>query len=137
MKFTIPTMSWFILRRRRPKKRRKVTKKVAAEYKALNPIARALVTSRLKYFNQHYRHHYNKIFIRNSRTRWGSCSSKANLGFNYRVAKLPPDLVDYLVVHELCHLKQMNHSKDFWDLVAQTVPDWKERRKRLQKIHLN
>jgi predicted metal-dependent hydrolase len=130
-------MRLFRIIRRRVKKRRKVSKKVALEYKALNPIARALVTERLWHFNQHYQHKYNKIFIRNSRTRWGSCSSRANLGFNYRAAKLPPDLLDYLVVHELCHLKEMNHSKNFWALVEQTIPDWKERRKKLQKIHLS
>lgn len=129
-------MSWFTLRRRRVKKRRKVSKKVALEYKALNPVARALVTERLKHFNQHYHHKYNKIFIRNSRTRWGSCSSRANLGFNYRAAKLPPELLDYLVVHELCHLKEMNHSKNFWGLVSETIPDWKVRRRQLRAIRL-
>ena len=64
----------------------------------------------------------------------GSCSSRGNLGFNYRIVKLPPELVHYIVVHELCHLKEFNHSPKFWALVAEEVPNWKAARTALRKI---
>ncbi len=94
--------------------------------------ALSLVNDRIAYFNLHYRLTWNRIAIRNQQSRWGSCSSKKNLNFHYKIALLPPHLADYLIVHELCHLAQMNHSKAFWDLVAQTVPDWRERRKAMK-----
>jgi len=88
--------------------------------------ARALVLERLAHFNEHYRCTYHRVFIRNQRSRWGSCSSKGNLNFNYRIIFLPPEAQDYLVVHELVHLKEFNHSKKFWDLVAQTIPEYRK-----------
>jgi len=100
--------------------------------------ALVLINDRITHFNLVYRHTWNRITIRNQRSRWGSCSSKKNLNFHYKIALLPPHLADYIIVHELCHLAQMNHSRAFWDLVAQTVPDWKDRRKamRAEEIRL-
>jgi predicted metal-dependent hydrolase len=88
--------------------------------------AKALVHERLAFFNQHYGYSINKIAIRNQKTRWGSCSSKGNLNFNYKIIYLPPEAQDYLIVHELVHLKEFNHSKRFWDLVLETIPNCKE-----------
>jgi predicted metal-dependent hydrolase len=65
-----------------------------------------------------------KITIRNQLTRWGSCSSKGNLNFNCLLMLTPPDVIDYVVVHELCHLKELNHSKKFWSEVARVLPDY-------------
>jgi Protein of unknown function DUF45 len=133
-------MPWFTIVKRRVVRRRKprvATAKSKAEFKVLSPIARAVVHERLDHFNHYYGYIYGKVFIRNTRTRWGTCSSRGNLGFNYRIAKLPNALQDYIVVHELCHLAQMNHSKDFWELVARTLPDWKARRKALGKYRLD
>jgi predicted metal-dependent hydrolase len=96
--------------------------------------ARVLVQSRLAYFNQFYQFSYNKVFIKSQRTRWGSCSSNANLNFNYRIITLPPDLQDYLIVHELCHLKEFNHSKAFWDLVALQIPNYQVLKTTLRAI---
>lgn len=62
------------------------------------------------------------MFIKNTKTKWGSCSSKKNLNFSYKIALLDPELQDYLIVHEMCHLAEMNHGKGFWDLVAQQIP---------------
>ena len=72
--------------------------------------------------------------IRNQKRRWGSCSSNGVLRFNWRLAMLDPALTEYVVVHELCHLTHMNHSPDFWALVAQHLPDVKERRQRLREL---
>lgn len=95
--------------------------------------ALALVEERLNYFNSFYNFPIGGITIKNQKSRWGSCSSKGNLNFNYKIVYLPEVLADYIVVHELCHLKEMNHSSRFWARVAEMVPDWKERRKQLKK----
>lgn len=94
--------------------------------------ARALVMERLKYFNQEYNFEICRIAIRNQRSRWGSCSKKGNLNFNYRVTLLPPEVADYIIVHELCHLGEFNHSKRFWALVAKTIPNYLQIRKKLR-----
>lgn len=96
--------------------------------------ARALVHARLVHFNQFYQFSYNKVFIKSQRTRWGSCSSNANLNFNYRIIGLAPALQDYLIVHELCHLKEFNHGKAFWDLVALQIPDYQVLKTQLHAI---
>jgi predicted metal-dependent hydrolase len=74
------------------------------------------------------------VRIRNQKRRWGSCSHTGNLRFNWRLAMLEPALTEYVVVHELCHLTHMNHSADFWALVARHLPDVKERRRRLREL---
>ncbi len=73
--------------------------------------------------------HYNSIFIRGQRTRWGSCSPAGNLTLNWKLLMAPEEIIDYVVIHELTHLKHMNHSKKFWDMVEQYCPDWKRYRK--------
>ena len=70
---------------------------------------------------------YGKITIRNQKTRWGSCSSKGNLNFNVALMRVPLEILDYVVVHELCHRIYLNHSKDFWNEVGKVLPDYKER----------
>ena len=98
--------------------------------------ARRLVHDRIHHFMQHYgpRHSITvgKVAIRNQKSRWGSCSKKGNLNFNYKLVFLPPEIRDYVIVHEVCHIKEFNHAREFWDLVAETVPDYRELRKRLR-----
>jgi len=72
---------------------------------------------------------YNQIFIKDQQTLWASCSGKKNLNFSYRIIKMPLAVQDYLIVHELCHLVHMNHSAEYWALVAQFCPDYKQHRK--------
>ena len=75
---------------------------------------------------------YGGITIRNQRTRWGRCSSKGNLNFNCLLMLAPPEVIDYVVVHELCHRRELNHSDRFWTLVEQILPDYKQRQKWLK-----
>ncbi|HVU75516.1 MAG TPA: M48 family metallopeptidase [Candidatus Paceibacterota bacterium] len=96
--------------------------------------ARRLVHERIRHFNQVYGFSVGKIFIKNHKSRWGSCSEKGNLNFNYKIAFLPAELVDYIVVHELCHLKEFNHSPQFWSLVGETIPDHRRRRSALRTL---
>ncbi len=93
------------------------------EYEASREATRLFVLKRLAYFNEHYRLSYNRVSIRNQKTRWGSCSLQGNLNFHYLVAFLPAHLADYIVVHELCHLAVFNHSDQFWKRVAETIPN--------------
>ena len=75
---------------------------------------------------------YKRLAIRGQRTRWGSCSAKGNLSFNWKLMMAPQPVVDYVITHELAHLKFMDHSKRFWDLVAEHCPRWRDHRKWLK-----
>lgn len=75
---------------------------------------------------------YGRITIRRERTVWGSCTARGNLNFNCLLAAVPPEILDYVIIHELCHRKEMNHSKKFWAIVASLCPEYKERRKWLK-----
>ena len=96
----------------------------ASELESLREQTRILVTERSDHFATMLGVTYGRITIRAQHTRWGSCSSKGNLNFNLLLALMPPQIVDYVVVHELCHLRQMNHSPRFWALVASILPDY-------------
>jgi predicted metal-dependent hydrolase len=96
-------------------------------------LARELVRRRIEHFNKDKTFSFNKISIRNQKTRWGSCSRNGNLNFNYKLFSLPEKLADYIIVHELCHLKEFNHSAKFWSLVESFLPDYAESRKALKK----
>ena len=76
---------------------------------------------------------YVRISIREQKTRWGSCSSKGNLNFNWRLIFAPPEVLDYVVVHELAHRKEMNHSKAFYAIVESVLPDYKKSRRWLRE----
>lgn len=123
------------IRRRVTRKRVYAPKGKRAEYLKYKEEARDLVRSRLEYWNQFYNLKIGKIAIRNQKTRWGSCSSKGNLNFSYRIVLLPQKLSDYVIVHELCHLGEFNHSPKFWALVGKTLPDYREARNLLKYQH--
>ena len=92
-----------------------------------------VIPERVEYFAKVIGVTYGKITVRNQKTRWGSCSSKGNLNFNCLLMLAPPEVLDYVVVHELCHRKQMNHSKAFWLEVEKVLPNYKEVRKWLKE----
>jgi predicted metal-dependent hydrolase len=77
---------------------------------------------------------FNTIMIRNQKTRWGSCSSRGNLSFNLKLATAPQEVIDYVVLHELMHLKEPNHSKRFWRLVEEGCPNYREHREWLKRV---
>ncbi len=75
---------------------------------------------------------YSRLSIRGARTRWGSCSHKGNLNFNWRLMMVPPSVIDYVIIHELAHLKELNHTERFWRLVAEHCPRWRKHRRWLK-----
>lgn len=105
---------------------------VRGEYKKFKVQALSLAQSKVKQWAKIYGANYNRVSIKNQKTRWGSCSKKGNLNFNYRIVHLRAELLDYLVVHEVCHLKEFNHSRKFWALVANAIPNYKLLRKELR-----
>jgi len=106
-----------------------------SQYTKYKEKARILVENSISKFNKFYNYNINRVSIRNQRTRWGSCSKRGNLNFNYKLALIDEKLAEYVVVHEICHLGEFNHSKNFWNLVEKTIPDYVERREELKKIN--
>lgn len=90
--------------------------------------ARAIIGQRLAVYSAQTGLRYQDVRIKNLRTRWGSCSTLGNLNFNLRLVLAPLEIVDYVVVHELAHLKHKNHSREYWQAVASIMPDFKKRR---------
>lgn len=107
-------------------------KNTKEEYLENKDKAFILAKKRIDYFNNIYNFKFNKITIKNQKTRWGSCSRKGNLNFNYKIALLPKHISDYIIVHELCHLKELNHSRKFWKLVGVAVPSYLDIKKELK-----
>lgn len=97
-----------------------------AEIRELADRALAHIPGRTAYFAKILGVDYGRITIRNQKTRWGSCSSKGNLNFNCLLMLAPPRIIDYVVVHELCHRKEMNHSKAFWKQVEGVLPNYRD-----------
>ena len=95
----------------------------------LREKAREVLPEKVKTWAEKIGVSYNQIFVKDQQTLWASCSAKKNLNFSYRIVKMPAAVQDYLVVHELCHLVHMNHSPEYWTLVAQFCPDYKQHRR--------
>lgn len=102
------------------------------ELQELATQAMTLIPQKVRYYAQIIGVTYGRITIRNQRTRWGSCSGKGNLNFNCLLLLMPEEVLDYVVVHELCHRKEMNHSARFWEEVKKILPDYRQRRKWLK-----
>ena len=100
----------------------------AAQEKELRERAKSVLAQRTAYFARQIGVTYGRITVRDQKTRWGSCSQTGNLNFNFRLILAPSEVLDYVVVHELCHRRQMNHSAQFWQEVAQVLPDYRKRK---------
>lgn len=96
--------------------------------------ARERIGQRTAYFAALMGVTYGRISIRSAKTRWGSCSSEGNLNFHWKLVLMPPEVLDYVVVHELAHRKEMNHSRKFWAEVKNVLPDYEKRRKWLKEF---
>jgi predicted metal-dependent hydrolase len=97
--------------------------------------AAEVITERAVYFRERLRLNPEDVTVNNNKTRWGVCDSKNRIAINWRAVFLPPNLLDYLIVHEFCHLLEFNHTKNFWAVVQTIVPDWRTIRTHLK--HLN
>jgi predicted metal-dependent hydrolase len=128
---------WILTKHEQQSQLPKVTKEGnRQEFAQYKSAALELAKTRLEHFNAHYHFKYHKVSVKNNRSLWGSCSKRGNLNFSYKIALLAPDLADYVIVHELCHLKEFNHSPSFWSLVSQAIPDYRQRRSELRKAGL-
>jgi len=106
-----------------------IRKKIGQFYRRM---ARETILERLEYFKTRLGVKYAQVRIKEQKTRWGSCSGKGNLNFNWKLVMAPSDIIDYVVVHELCHLIHMNHSRNFWNLVERELPDYRARKRWLR-----
>lgn len=113
---------------------RKSIKGSRGDYENYKETARQIVRQRLEHFNQFYGYSWGRISIKNASSRWGSCSKKGNLNFSYKIALIAPELADYIIVHELCHLGEFNHSPNFWALVEKTIPNYRGLRKTIKQM---
>jgi predicted metal-dependent hydrolase len=116
------------------------------EYLLHKEPARKLVVERLTHFHAEYTRldplhsetmKYRRLTIRNQRSRWGSCSSKKNLNFNYRILHLSSELRDYVIVHEMCHLKELHHRESFWKLMELVIPNARELNNQARSMKLS
>ncbi|MBD5542790.1 MAG: M48 family metallopeptidase [Lachnospiraceae bacterium] len=105
----------------------------ADDIRRLADQALTVIPSKAAYYAEQIGVSYGRITIRNQKSRWGSCSAKGNLNFNCLLMLTPEKVQDYVVVHELCHRKEMNHSQRFWSEVERILPDYKERRRWLKE----
>ncbi|MBE6583694.1 MAG: M48 family metallopeptidase [Ruminococcaceae bacterium] len=105
--------------------RQNIKKLSVDEIQYLIDDAKRIIPLRVEHFAKEMGVRYNRVTIKSQHTRWGSCSNKSNLNFNCLLLLAPENVLDYVVVHELCHLKEMNHSKSFWNEVERVLPDYK------------
>lgn len=110
----------------RQKKLRDLKPFTDEELKEITKKAKELIPERVKFYADKTGITYNRITIRHQKTRWGSCSSQGNLNFNCLLVLFPPEVLDSVVVHELCHRKYMNHSADFYNEVERIFPEYRK-----------
>lgn len=99
-----------------------------AEQVRYRKLAGQVLARKVEYYARQMQVTFGRITVRDQKTRWGSCSAKGNLNFNWRLVLAPEEVLDYVVVHELAHRKEMNHSQRFWSQVENVMPDYRSRR---------
>ena len=104
----------------------------AGMYNWYEKQAKTVIPKRVRFYAEQMGETFGNITIKNQKKRWGSCSSARNLNFNRRLIMAPQEVMDYVIVHELCHLRQMNHSNAFWQEVEMVLPDYKMHKKWLE-----
>jgi predicted metal-dependent hydrolase len=122
---------WFL------KLRKKKKKAISPTYLKHKEEARSMIHNRIQYWTSICDVQYKRIAIKDTKRCWGSCSSLGNLNFNYKLIFLPQCLSDYIIVHELCHLKELNHSPKFWLEVEKIIPHYQELITELRQIEKN
>lgn len=131
--------SHWIIKKLNHKKSSPVTtlpKTSLADYLTHKESVLGKVKEKISYFQSFYNFNFTSISIKRQKTRWGSCSNKGNLNFNYKIIYLNEKLLNYIVAHELCHLKEFNHSKNFWHLLEEMIPDYVLLKKELKLVKL-
>jgi len=98
----------------------------------LKHSARLYLPARTRMLAEKYNFSFERITIRNQKTRWGSCSTSGSISLNYRLMRYRKEIIDYVIIHELCHTRQMNHSKIFWKLVEEIVPGYRALKRELK-----
>ena len=129
----VKNVNFWIFGKRRIRTVKRTPRKQTAEIDELMKQAKKVIPERVAFFAPLVGVRPGRIAIRCQKTRWGSCSAKGNLNFNCLLMLAPPEVMDSVVVHELCHLKQMNHSKKFYDEVLRIMPDYRTRQKWLKE----
>ena len=102
----------------------------------LQEYAGIFIARKISEFNEHYGFPIGRVSVKNQRSQWGSCTARKDLNFTYKVVLLPLRLAEYVIVHELCHIREFSHSRAFWSLVQETIPDWKKRDRELNRYYL-
>ena len=128
---------WFMIMERRRQEQSRPVKDYEKDpelEKLYRKKAKMQLENRCAYFAKRMAVDYNRIAVRAAKTRWGSCSAQGNLNFHWKLVLMPPEILDYVVVHELAHRKEMNHSQRFWAEVERILPDYKARRKWLKEF---
>jgi predicted metal-dependent hydrolase len=126
-------LSLLFRRTRRASKRRTLT----PDERRTRRDARARIVDRVQFWAAEMQIVPNRVAVKDTRSRWGSASSLGNVNFNWRIAFMPDDVFDYVVIHELAHLREMNHSPAFWAIVAAYSPTYREHRRFLRKLGSN
>lgn len=130
-KFVLKHESWIQKKLNQTKNYKKITD---SEKRELICKAKKYIPERVKFLASEHWFCYNRISITSAQKRWWSCSSNRNLNFSYRLILTPKDVIDYVIIHELAHLKYMNHSKQFWKLVENMMPSYKDKEKYLKNF---
>ncbi|MCI8326771.1 MAG: M48 family metallopeptidase [Lachnospiraceae bacterium] len=121
---------WIAKCKERQNNKRTFTEQEISEYRKR---ARLRFTETVRNYESQLGVSVNKIYVKDQKTRWGSCSNKGNINLNWRLILAPQEVMEYVIIHELCHLKEMNHSKNFWKLVEDACPDYRERKQWLKE----
>lgn len=128
-RFLVEKSEWVLMQQERLRRAEKKQYVITDEMRKRGIcMAKKLIPERVEYYAGIMGVSYGRITIREQKTRWGSCSSQGNLNFNWKLILMPEGALDYVVVHELAHRIEMNHSKTFWRIIEEVLPDYRERK---------